>query len=292
MNFVILDLEWDSTYYVKEHRFFNQIIQIGAVKLDEKLNIVDTFEQTVRSSISKKLSKRFTELTGITKEMMEQGVTLCNAVKLYNEWAGEDTVMLTWSTSDLYAIYENVKCILENKVQFNFKKYVDLQSYVQCHLKECGHEFNGQISLSNAAEMLGISYDELELHTAKDDCVLASEIFTLTYNKDKFSSFVRDASGAEFYKRLTYKAHHLTSIHDDSIQKEDLKFSCDVCGNEAKRMSSWKYKNRWFLATFYCKYCKKRFVGRVSFKKTYDDVQVKKRVTEYKKAGQTNATVQ
>ena len=39
MNFVILDLEWDSTYYVKEHRFFNQIIQIGAVKLDEKLNI-------------------------------------------------------------------------------------------------------------------------------------------------------------------------------------------------------------------------------------------------------------
>ena len=49
MNFVILDLEWDSTYYVKEHRFFNQIIQIGAVKLDEKLNIVDTFEQTVRS---------------------------------------------------------------------------------------------------------------------------------------------------------------------------------------------------------------------------------------------------
>ena len=58
MNFVILDLEWDSTYYVKEHRFFNQIIQIGAVKLDEKLNIIDTFEQTVKSSISKKLTYR------------------------------------------------------------------------------------------------------------------------------------------------------------------------------------------------------------------------------------------
>lgn len=292
MNYIILDLEWDSTYYVKEHRFFNQIIQIGAVKLDEKLNLVDTFQVTVKSSISKKLSKRFTELTGITKEMMEQGVPLCSAVEAYNKWAGADNIMLTWSTSDLYAIYENVKCILENKVAFNFCKYADLQSYVQNFLKENGNELSGQISLSHAAELMSVSFEDLALHTAKDDCILAAALFKKTFNKENFRSYIRDASKAEFYKRLTYKTHHLTSIHDDSIQKDDLKFSCDVCGKEAKRLTSWKYKNRWFLATFYCKHCKKRFVGRVSFKKTYDDLQVKKRVTEYKKAGQTNAVMQ
>ncbi len=292
MNYIILDLEWDSTYYVKEHRFFNQIIQIGAVKLDDCLNITDTFQVTVKSSISKKLSKRFTQLTGITKEMMEQGLPLCSAVEKFNNWAGDNTVTLTWSTSDLYAIYENVKCILENRVSFKFFKYVDLQSYVQNFLIKRGSELSRQISLSHAAEMLGISFEGLELHTAKDDCLLAAALLKMTYDEKDFSTCIRDASTAEFYRRLTYKSHHITSIHDDNIHKEDLKFSCDVCGKEAKRLSSWKYKNRWFLANFYCKHCKRRFVGRVSFKKTYDDLQVKKRVTEYKKAGPSNATVQ
>ena len=45
MNFVILDLEWDSAYFVKEHRFINQIIQIGAVKLNYNLEIVDSFQK-------------------------------------------------------------------------------------------------------------------------------------------------------------------------------------------------------------------------------------------------------
>ena len=39
MKYVILDLEWDSTFFVKQKRFINQILQIGAVKLDEKFNI-------------------------------------------------------------------------------------------------------------------------------------------------------------------------------------------------------------------------------------------------------------
>ena len=38
MKYIILDLEWNSAYSVKESRFINEIIEIGAVKLDENLN--------------------------------------------------------------------------------------------------------------------------------------------------------------------------------------------------------------------------------------------------------------
>ena len=65
MNYIILDLEWDSAYSVIHKRFLNQILQIGAVKLDENFNIIDVFDVTVKSSFSKRLSKRFIELTGI-----------------------------------------------------------------------------------------------------------------------------------------------------------------------------------------------------------------------------------
>ena len=40
MNIVILDLEWNGAYSRRLHGFINEIIEFGAVKLDEKLNIV------------------------------------------------------------------------------------------------------------------------------------------------------------------------------------------------------------------------------------------------------------
>ncbi|MBO5726691.1 MAG: exonuclease domain-containing protein, partial [Clostridia bacterium] len=168
MNFIILDLEWDSAYCKKKNGFINQIIQIGAVKLDENLNFIDNFNRTVRSSVSKKVTKRFTELTGITTEDMLSGIPLDSAVSEYNEWVGDDFVTLTWSNSDLYAIISNVKFLLSDGLQFKTGNYVDLQSFVQNELRLSGHEINNQISLSSAAEMLGISTDMFELHTALD----------------------------------------------------------------------------------------------------------------------------
>ena len=61
-----------------------------------------------------------------------------------------------------------------------------------------------------------------------------------------------------------------------------MRFCCDKCGEKAKRITKWRYRNRWFTAKFECKKCERRFCGRVSFKKTYDDLIVRKRITELK----------
>ena len=43
MNFVILDLEWNGTYSRRLKGFMNEIIEFGAVKVDECLHVLDTF---------------------------------------------------------------------------------------------------------------------------------------------------------------------------------------------------------------------------------------------------------
>ena len=43
MNYIFLDLEWNSAYSVRQQRFINEIVQIGAVKLDDNLNFIDSF---------------------------------------------------------------------------------------------------------------------------------------------------------------------------------------------------------------------------------------------------------
>ena len=45
MNFIIFDLEWNNAYNYKLKRGMNEIIEIGAVKLDENLKVIDTFKR-------------------------------------------------------------------------------------------------------------------------------------------------------------------------------------------------------------------------------------------------------
>ena len=57
MNFIIFDLEWNNAYNYKLKRGMNEIIEIGAVKLDENLDVVDTFKQLIKPQLSRKLGQ-------------------------------------------------------------------------------------------------------------------------------------------------------------------------------------------------------------------------------------------
>lgn len=291
MNYILLDLEWNSAYSRKCSRFVNEIVQIGAVKLDSELKFVDDFSIMVHSQLTRRLSTRFKELTNITNDDMLSGVYLPEAIDKFNLWAGTDTLTLTWSTSDLYAIIENCSCFAEGK-SFAFERYADLQGFVQDYLHRNGHDFSGQISLKTAAEMLKLDIDGLELHTARDNSMLSSLLFRATFDEKRLAAVVKDASSPEFYKRLMFKPYTITSVNDPALDRELLRFKCEKCGTYAKRKTKWIYKNRWFSATFKCRKCGNCFVGRLSFKKHYDCVVTKRMVLPVKKRGDKNEHLQ
>ena len=77
-TYVILDLEWNGTYSRRIKGFINEIIEFGAVKVDESLNILDTYEALVRPQVGKKISGKIRTLTSITNEELEGGLTATN----------------------------------------------------------------------------------------------------------------------------------------------------------------------------------------------------------------------
>ncbi len=280
MNYIILDLEWDSAFYKPQKRFINQILQIGAVKLNESFDVVDTFEATVKSEISKKVTGRFAKLTGITTEAMLAGVPFKDAVKSYNDWVGDNSVTMTWSNSDLYTILENEENLLKD-IRFKIEKYLDLQVFIQNEMRLNGYEDKNQISLEAAAEKLNISTEGIDFHTAKDDSLVCAFLLKKCYNKERFEKLIKDACDPEFLKRLKFKAYTISKINDKNIDKKHLIFNCPDCNKKAKQVTKWKYQNRWFWANFTCS-CGKMFCGRVSFKKTYDDIIVRRNIGEFK----------
>lgn len=282
MKYIILDLEWDNSYFPPEKRFINQILQIGAVKLDETFKIVDTFEATIKSSFSKRVSGRFSRLTGITNDIMRSGVPFEKAVNAYNDWIGSDTVTMTWSNSDLFSIMENEKYLLKG-LKFKIEKYLDLQSFIQNEMRLLGFEVTSQISLANAAESLSVTIDDYSLHSAKDDSLISAALLKKCYNKERFEKLIKDTANPEFYNRLFFKPYYISDIKNKNIDKSAFKFNCDKCGGRAVVKTKWKFRNRWFLADFKCKECQREFSGRVSFRKTYDDLIVKRKICEVKK---------
>ena len=179
------------------------------------------------------------------------------------------------------SIIENEKYVL-NGGKFKIDKYLDLQKYIQGELQILGYECKSQISLGNAAEVLGVTTENYDLHTAKDDSLLSAAILKKHYNAERFSYLVRDTANPEFYNRLFYKPYYISDINNENVDKSQFQFKCSVCGAELKRNTKWRYKNRNFTAECSCPKCKKRFICRVSFKKTFDDVIVKRHISDFK----------
>ncbi len=285
MEYIIFDLEWDNVFYKKEKRFINQILQIGAVRLNEDFKIINSFTATVRSAISKKVTNRFAALTGITTEKMLEGIPLDNAVKKFNEFSKGADVTMTWSDSDLYTIVENEKLL--SGIGFNMNYYLDLQKLVQAKMREKGYESKNQVSLEGAAEFFGISTEELSMHTALDDSTVCAELLKLCYNEEFFNSLLRDTKNPEFYRQLHFKAYPITDINDAALDKTQFNFSCPSCQCKVNRISKWKYRNRWFSAPFKCPECGEVYIGRVYAKMTFDGVSYKRRIKKSEKKPQT-----
>ncbi len=280
MSYVILDLEWNGSYSKILNKFVNEIIEFGAIKVDEELNIIDTFSVLIAPKIGKKLCSKVKELTKITnEELMQDGIGFINALSMFSEFLGDD-VLMTWSDSDLHALTENYSYYTGNVRLPFLKKYCNIQKYCENCLDL--HDKSAQLGLSACADIVGITYSQEEQHRAFADAVLSLEC--LAHFKDSFSlsPFIVEADNAEFYNRLLFKNHFITNINSREIDRSQMNFDCNICGRQVSQTSKWRLHNKNFTADFYCEDCKKKFTGRVSFKKTFDRVIVKKRLNEKK----------
>ena len=277
MTYVILDLEFNSAFSKKKNRFINEIIEFGAVKLDEKLNIVDNFASLVTPQISKKLNPHVARLTHIRMDELQKGnMGFEQVYERFRAFLG-DSALMTWSTGDILVLMENCRYYFDRDDVPGLGSYVDLQRYCESALDY--HDRSRQMGLSACAEKLGIAFDGDTLHRALADAELTSLCFQKLYDPGKLKGFIMD-SGSDFYKRITFKNYNLCSIHDPGVDRREFNFVCDRCGRRARRKSRGTVKNKSFRARFRCRYCKREFEGRLTFKQCYDHVQVFRRAVD------------
>jgi len=166
MNYIIMDLEWniaEQELHTIEtpFRFNSEIIEIGAVKLDDSFRVTDEFRMLVKPQFIPTLSPAISRLTGIGKRWLEQAVTFPEAYRDFHEWCGESYCFMTWGPDDIPVLMDNM--LLYGMSLESIPYVYDLQ-------RMFGHEIardDRQWALEKAMAMLSLQGDRA--HDALND---------------------------------------------------------------------------------------------------------------------------
>lgn len=113
MNYIVLDLEWNQSAYGKNRELKSlpfEIIEIGAIKLNNDFQIVDQFQSIVRPVIYPQMHYISQEITGFTSSELKTGDKFPKVLKRFMKWCGEDTFRFcTWGPLDLTELQRNMK---------------------------------------------------------------------------------------------------------------------------------------------------------------------------------------
>lgn len=275
MDFIIMDLEWNNTYARKTKGFINEIIEIGAVKLDKNLNFKDKFSCLIKPQIGKKLRGSVKELTNITNEEVRSGEPFTKVFSSFRRWVGSESILLTWGDGDIRVLIDNYKYLNGIDTIPFLSYYADMQAYIQSVL---GTPKSRQIGLSAAAQELGVDESAFSHHRAYDDSLLSAECLKKVYSKSAFKPYIRECND-EFYARLSFKAHPISNIHSPLIDKSVLDYRCEICSGKCEQTKQWAFSNQYFRSRYYCPNCDRTVRVAVRFKQYYDRIDIRKTVS-------------
>ncbi|MDV4152137.1 3'-5' exonuclease [Clostridium sp. AL.422] len=179
MKYIIFDLEFNQSSN-KEDKLAQlpfEIIQIGALKLDEDFKTISIFNELVKPIVYKSILPYIQDLTNITNEMISSAKEFTSIYYDFMNFIGnEDTTFVIWGLVDLRELYKAI--VYFNLTTKNFPKhYIDIQDYASKYFKFTAGK---RIGLKNALDFLNI-HIELEFHNAFNDAYYTAEVFKKLY---------------------------------------------------------------------------------------------------------------
>ena len=277
-EFVVFDLEWNQNPYGRETAVESlpfEIIEIGAVKLNEKLEIISSFCRLVRPQVYPELHFKIAEVTHMTmEELRKKGKPFPKVMKEFEEWCGKDVIYCTWGPMDLTELQRNVAYFgLENP----FPKpllYYDVQKLYSLFREE-GKE---KKALDTAVKELGLKEDR-PFHQAFDDaCYTAMVMERLDWEKaEPYISMDyyqlpenrKEEVLLRFPGYTKYVSRAFETREDAIADKKVTDMVCSQCKRTMRK------KIRWFPASqraYLClAFCKEHgfYKGKIRIKKAW-----------------------
>lgn len=279
MNYIVLDLEWNQSPDGKEKEekaLPFEIIEIGAVKLNERLEEVGQFQEFIRPAVYLSLNQRTQQLLKINMRMLENARPFPQVAEDFFQWCGKDVSYCTWGPGDLLELQRNLKF---HGLKNPFPKplfYYDIQKLYSQTCENAGE----RRTLEHCIDALQIPKEQRFHDALSDACYTCSVMRHLNF---------QDLSGCysiDYYQNPRTRKEEICAVYNDYskfVSKEFpsridvmrdrkvLSVHCPICNKSAKK------KIRWFLTgskNYFCLACCPEhgwLRGKIHIKKTDRD---------------------
>lgn len=238
MNYIVLDLEFNQpknsrNLITKPIVFYFEIIQIGAVKLDENYSPIDSFETLISPKYYKTMHSKVSKLTKITDDDLKNGIEFTSAFKKFKDWCGEDFSFLTWGGDDIPVLRDNLLIYGLNTA------WIPTSYNIQLIFNDQITKQMRQYSLTDALTEVGESASDV--HNALGDAK----------NTVRLSSHLDMTKGLDDYKML--EGRHFFQLRPDCV---DSYFPKELYTSRRDALNDKK------LITFLCPICKEKIITK------------------------------
>ena len=176
MNYIIFDLE--ATCWKNSREKIQEIIETGAVCLDENLEIVDDFSKYVKPEFNPVLSDFCEFLTSINQRDIESALTFGKVLAVFEKWilSKGDIMLVSWGYFDKKQILResSAKNYSGSIVELLKEKHISLKhEFAKMRgIKPCG--------MAEALKILNLPLDGIH-HRALDDAKNIAKIFKIIF---------------------------------------------------------------------------------------------------------------
>lgn len=282
MNYIVLDLEWNqsNTHLEKEvSKLPFEIIEIGAIKLDDTCVMISEFNELVKPQIYHEMHHITSKLIHMQMQELERGRPFVEVMQEFLKWCGEEEyVFCTWGSLDLTELQRNMKFYNMTPLSDKPIAYLDVQKLFSIAFEDRKVRRN----LEYAIDYLQIEKD-IPFHRAFSDAYYTTKILgcliknhpevlrNVSYDVFMPPSDRKDEIKVQFDTYMKYISRTFESKMEAFADREVISSKCYVCHRNLRK------KIKWFSLNgkhYYCvAYCEKHgyLKGKIRVRKTADD---------------------
>ncbi|MDE6219153.1 MAG: exonuclease domain-containing protein [Lachnospiraceae bacterium] len=251
MNYIIFDLEWNQAADLRTrraNRLLFEIIEIGAVKLNEKREQIDDFHELIKPQVFHTMNQVTGDLIHLKMEQLENCRSFLEVASDFIKWCGSDYIFCTWGSLDLTELQKNMDYYHMTPVSEKTLRYYDVQKLFSIAFEDR----KSRRTLQYAVDFLDIKKDEV-FHRAYTDAYYTAEIVKRIESDKVFQNYSFDT-----YRLPGNKAEEIRICFEDYSKyisrafpdkpkamedREVIAARCYVCGAKTKKKIPWFTNN-------------------------------------------------
>jgi len=247
VNYIIFDLEWNQAADLRTRRansLLFEILEIGAVKLNEKREQLDEFHELIKPQVFHTMNQVTGELIHLKMEQLENCRLFPEVAGDFVRWCGNEYIFCTWGNLDITELQKNMDYYKMPPLSEKTIKYYDVQKLFSIAFEDK----KSRRTLQYAVDFLGIEKDA-DFHRAYTDAHYTAEIIKRIGNDRVFRNYSFDT-----YRLPRNKSEEIKVCFDDYSKyisrefsdkqaamedKEVISTQCFLCGARTRKKVSW-----------------------------------------------------